>query len=168
MKEIFTNTGSPLLYIGSISPLERVYLDPTNQEYYIKQLMPYDTTRYLVKNSNDTITMYACDVSTNNDGSLRTNYAPTSSGDGITYIITNLSPMFPTYDPTFSSIETNYLDTNIITTNINTPYIYFTNQEGLEFQSIQPYYDVLFFLKYYQEPIIIGTNYERLYRSHTN
>ena len=171
MKEVFTNTGSSLLYIGSVSPLERVYLDPTNQVYYIKQLMPYDTTRYLVEDSNDTITMYACDFSTNKDGSLRTNYSPTSNGDGITYIITNLSPMFPAYDSNFSNIDKDYdevTDTFIISTNTDTPYIYFTNQEGLEFQSIQPYYDVSFFLKYYQEPIVIGTNYERLHRFHTN
>ena len=45
MKEIFRDTKAPLLYIGSISPLERVYLDPTNQNYYIKHLAPFDTSR---------------------------------------------------------------------------------------------------------------------------
>ncbi|MGL4389139.1 MAG: hypothetical protein ACRCTJ_07090, partial [Brevinema sp.] len=46
-QEIFTNTGAPLLYIGDLSsPLERVYLDPTNQVYYIKQLTFWDTSIY--------------------------------------------------------------------------------------------------------------------------
>ncbi|MGL4561536.1 MAG: hypothetical protein ACRCV0_04525, partial [Brevinema sp.] len=38
LREIFPDTKAPLLYIGSISPLERLYLDPTNQQYYIKKL----------------------------------------------------------------------------------------------------------------------------------
>ncbi len=169
MEEKFTNTGSPLLYIGSTTPLERIYLDPTNQQYYIKQLMPYDTTRYLVRNSNETITVYACDVSTNKDGFLKTNYSPTSNGDGVTYTITNHSPIFPAYDITFSNVETNFNSTiDQYITNYHTPYIYFTNQEGLEFQSIQPYESVAFFLKYDQIPIIVGTNYERLTRLNTS
>ncbi len=44
--EIFPDTKAPLLYIGSVSPLERVYLDPTNQQYYIKYLTFFDTSTY--------------------------------------------------------------------------------------------------------------------------
>ena len=44
--EIFPDTKAPLLYIGSVSPLERVYLDPTNQVYYIKYLTFFDTSTY--------------------------------------------------------------------------------------------------------------------------
>lgn len=45
-KEIFPNTKASLLYLGSISPLERVYLDPVNQLYYMKLLVFWDTTIY--------------------------------------------------------------------------------------------------------------------------
>ena len=144
MKEIFTNTGAPLLYIGSISPLERVYLDPTNRVYYIKQLMPYDTTRYLV--SDDTTTNI---ISTNNN-IVSTNNRFLYSGDRFVITNENKLSLYPAYDPNFSNTDKDYdevTDTFIISTNINTPYIYFTNTEGLEFQNIQPYYDVSFFLK---------------------
>ena len=72
MKEVFAETKAPLLYIGSISPLERVYLDPTNQEYYIKYLEPFDTSIY---------TVYVDSVKTTN---------------------TNILPIFPAYDSFFS------------------------------------------------------------------
>ena len=56
MKEIFRDTKAPLLYIGSISPLERVYLDPTNQVYYIKRLTHFDTSTYTIYEYPATIT----------------------------------------------------------------------------------------------------------------
>ncbi|MGL5955343.1 MAG: hypothetical protein ACRC0X_01870 [Brevinema sp.] len=46
LKEIFPDTDAPFLYLGSISPLERLYLDPTNQVYYIKKLTFFDTSIY--------------------------------------------------------------------------------------------------------------------------
>lgn len=56
-QEIFTNTGAPILYIGDLSsPLERVYLDPTNQVYYIKQLESFDTSIYKTYDNNQVIT----------------------------------------------------------------------------------------------------------------
>ena len=82
MKEIFTNTGAPFLYIGSISPLERVYLDPTNQEYYIKYLEPFDTSIYTVyeesvkftnTNSLPIFPFYKPSIFTNQEGSIITN-----------------------------------------------------------------------------------------------
>ncbi len=56
MKEVFTNTGAPLLYIGSLSPLERVYLDPTNQVYYIKYLAPWDNSIYTISYGEKEVT----------------------------------------------------------------------------------------------------------------
>ena len=110
MKEVFTNTRASLLYIGSISPLERVYLDPTNQEYYIKSLAPWDTSIYTVYVTEDTYN-------------------------------TNTLPIFPYYDLNFSNIETNYnqeTDTDIISTNNNKPFIFYTNSDGDKFSGIDP------------------------------
>ena len=110
MKEVFTNTRASLLYIGSISPLERVYLDPTNQEYYIKSLAPWDTSIYTVYVTEDTYN-------------------------------TNTLPIFPYYDLNFSNIETNYnqeTDTDIISTNNDTPDIFYTNSDGDKFSGIAP------------------------------
>ena len=46
-QEIFPDTKAPLLYIGDLSsPFERVYLDPTNQVYYIKHIVTLDTSIY--------------------------------------------------------------------------------------------------------------------------
>ena len=46
-QEIFPDTKAPLLYIGDLSsPFERVYLDPTNQVYYIKHIVTIDTSIY--------------------------------------------------------------------------------------------------------------------------
>ncbi|MGL4562827.1 MAG: hypothetical protein ACRCVW_03120 [Brevinema sp.] len=53
LKEIFPDTKTPLLYIGSISPLERVYLDPTNQNDYIKKLQFFDTSFHISYDDND-------------------------------------------------------------------------------------------------------------------
>ena len=112
MKEVFTNTGAPFLYIGSISPLERVYLDPTNQEYYIKYLAPWDTSIYTVYVTEDT-----CTTNTNN------------------------LPIFPVYDPNFSNTHTNYheaSDSYIINTYNDTPDIFYTNTDGDRFFGITP------------------------------
>ena len=112
IKEVFTNTGATFLYIGSISPLERVYLDPTNQIYYIKYLAPWDTSIYTVYVTEDTCT--------------------TNS---------NTLSIFPASDPYFSNIETNYnqeTDTDIISTNNNKPFIFYTNSDGDKFSGIDP------------------------------
>ncbi|MGL5955555.1 MAG: hypothetical protein ACRC0X_02970 [Brevinema sp.] len=53
LKEIFPDTQASLLYLGSISPLERLYLDPTNQVYYIKKLTFFDTSFYISYDNAD-------------------------------------------------------------------------------------------------------------------
>ena len=109
MKEIFTNTGAPFLYIGSISPLERVYLDPTNQEYYIKYLAPWDTSIYTVDVTEDTCT---------------TN--------------TNTLPIFPFYKPSIYTDYREASESYIISTNDKEPFIYYTNSDGDKFSDRGP------------------------------
>ncbi len=63
-QEIFPDTKATLLYIGDLSsPLERVYLDPTNQVYYIKRLEAFDTSFYIsdfndIVKTNDSTPIY--------------------------------------------------------------------------------------------------------------
>ncbi|MGL5955258.1 MAG: hypothetical protein ACRC0X_01430, partial [Brevinema sp.] len=56
LKEIFPDTQASLLYLGSVTPLERVYLDPTNQVYYIKKLTFFDTSFYISYEKGSRIT----------------------------------------------------------------------------------------------------------------
>ena len=109
MKEVFTNTGAPFLYIGSISPLERVYLDPTNQEYYIKYLAPWDTSTYTFDISED---------------------------EYIT--ITNNLPIFPFYEPSISVYYSQEIETDVFITNDDNPNIKYTNSDGDKFSSRGP------------------------------
>ncbi|MGL4677612.1 MAG: hypothetical protein ACRCWI_08125 [Brevinema sp.] len=44
--ELFSDTVPLLPYLGSISPLERVYLDPIKQRYHIKTLTSVNTSIY--------------------------------------------------------------------------------------------------------------------------
>ena len=108
MKEVFTNTGAPFLYIGSISPLERVYLDPTNQEYYIKRLAPWDTSIYTVYVAEDTCT---------------TN--------------TNTIPVFPFYKSSIYTNYHEASESYITSTNDN-PNIKYTNSDGDKFFGVNP------------------------------
>ena len=83
-----------------------------NQEYYIKYLAPWDTSIYTVYVTEDICT---------------TN--------------TNTLPIFPVSDPYFSNIETNYnqeTDTDIISTNNNKPFIFYTNSDDDKFSGIDP------------------------------
>ena len=115
MKEVFTNTGSSLLYIGSVSPLERVYLDPTNQQYYIKELTPWDNSIYTVYTNSTTR------ISTNivtYQGKTYTNTMLIDNGDGVDVTNTNTSSVYPylgEYD--ISSDYTNILGISFTNTN---------------------------------------------------
>ena len=106
MKEVFAETKAPLLYIGSISPLERVYLDPTNQEYYIKYLEPFDTSIYTFYEESVKLTntntlpifpFYKPSIFINQEGSVITNLSyntsyTNSDGDKF-YGIDKFAPM---------------------------------------------------------------------------
>ncbi|MGL4394139.1 MAG: hypothetical protein ACRCS8_02840 [Brevinema sp.] len=106
LREVFPNTGAPLLYIGSISPMERVYLNPTNQLYYIKKLKFWDTSIYEVY-------IYT------NDGKLNHPYKK----------ITNVTPIV--YPVMFTNFSTNSRkDIEVI---INT---YFTNTNNQRFYPV--------------------------------
>ena len=107
MKEIFAETKAPLLYIGSISPLERVYLDPTNQEYYIKYLEPFDTSIYTVYEESE-------------------NYE-----DSVKFTNTNSLPIFPFYKP---DIFTN--QEGSVITNDKIPITSYTNSDGDKFNGV--------------------------------
>ncbi|MGL4560961.1 MAG: hypothetical protein ACRCV0_01560 [Brevinema sp.] len=109
LREIFPNTDAPLLYIGSISPLERVYLDPTNQLYYIKKLQFFDTSIYET-------------WSYTNDGVYYHAYKP---------ITNKTSPVYPV----IKSNIINYYDDkgNIISNTLDLDYRYFTNTNNEEF-----------------------------------
>ena len=136
MKEIFTNTGASLLYIGSISPLERVYLDPTNQIYYIKYLAPWDTSLYIIENDNNTTTTYQ-DIYTN-DSSITTNSYTLDNMDGITSTNTNTLPIFPCYKPSINVYYSQEIETDVFITNDDNPNINYTNSDGNKFFGIDP------------------------------
>ena len=106
-QEIFPDTKAPLLYIGDLSsPLERVYLDPTNQVYYIKKLDSFDTSVYE-------------EMTYTNDGEYNHLYK----------LVTNNTP--PIYPAMFTNIRT-YDDgkTRII------PYLKYTNENNQVFGSL--------------------------------
>ena len=111
LKEVFTNTGASLLYLGSISPLERVYLDPTNQVYYIKYLAHFDTTLYIIDKYD--------------------NIEPTITN-------TNTLPIFPFYKPSISVYYSQEIDADIISTNDDKPSIDYTNSDGDKFSTRGP------------------------------
>ena len=107
MKEIFRETKAPLLYIGSITPLDRVYLDPTNQNYYIKHLAPLDTS------INIKIQLKNVEIADND---------------------TNILRVFPTADPYFS--PTNTYNSTLEGIYSNMPNTYspnYTNNNGDKF-----------------------------------
>ncbi len=107
MKEIFRDTKAPFLYIGSITPLDRVYLDPTNQVYYIKHLTPFDIS-INIKNQLKNVEI------ADND--------------------TNILHVFPTDDPYFS--PTNTYNSTLEGVYSNMPNTYspnYTNNNGDRF-----------------------------------